>query len=434
MLSDYRRIVISAVSGLFLTLLIIIMASEPSNAYSALYSSKSVDIDSAKNGLVAIQTGFDDEGTFHLVKQYTGFIVSNKQGSTYIVTSNHAVTLSSKERKKAKVSKNAQKSIHIIVRGDVYTQAESNAVLKSKEQDFCILSASDVIKLKDPITFKGAELPEVEEPVYSLGFPSGEDNMLYESEDAVLATGKTKKTETIDGKDYISHTIEYDKSCDGGILTDENGYVIGMLNRSIGGEGVYALPAGEIIKVLDNAGISCNVKPAVSKGLKLAIVLGLVIIILFIRLIKLLIWRKKHYNGRPAAIKGNKTTGTDNKEILEANASSVKPNRVDRTMRPRAVLIQTKINRQVTLVKPELTIGQKAELVDFAVEGNKRVSREHARIFWDRASGYIIEDLGSSNGTFVDGKRVPATGTLLRSGDLIRLADEEFEFRIVRSL
>jgi EAL domain-containing protein (putative c-di-GMP-specific phosphodiesterase class I) len=58
---------------------------------------------------------------------------------------------------------------------------------------------------------------------------------------------------------------------------------------------------------------------------------------------------------------------------------------------------------------------------------SNRVSREHAEI--QRAAGaYVIRDLGSTNGTLVNGQR--ADKTRLEDGDLILIADVELTFRI----
>src|SRR5436190_17657528 len=54
-----------------------------------------------------------------------------------------------------------------------------------------------------------------------------------------------------------------------------------------------------------------------------------------------------------------------------------------------------------------------------------RVSREHAVI--DREGGvYRVRDLGSTNGTFLNGQ--PVRESVLRGGDLLVIADLEFTF------
>lgn len=57
---------------------------------------------------------------------------------------------------------------------------------------------------------------------------------------------------------------------------------------------------------------------------------------------------------------------------------------------------------------------------------DRAVSRRHFEIGW--ADGvYVIDDLGSSNGTFVDGQRI--TSAPLRDGSIIRVGFTELEFR-----
>ena len=69
-----------------------------------------------------------------------------------------------------------------------------------------------------------------------------------------------------------------------------------------------------------------------------------------------------------------------------------------------------------------LYFGRAAEECDVVVEG-AGVSGRHCRIGWDPAAqSYLIEDLASSNGTFVDGAPVPRSGRLpLRVGQTIGL-------------
>ena len=56
------------------------------------------------------------------------------------------------------------------------------------------------------------------------------------------------------------------------------------------------------------------------------------------------------------------------------------------------------------------------------------VSKQHARLT-RRDDGWEIEDLGSSNGTFVNGRRVHAPDTI-RPGDLVRLGTVILKFEV----
>lgn len=67
-----------------------------------------------------------------------------------------------------------------------------------------------------------------------------------------------------------------------------------------------------------------------------------------------------------------------------------------------------------------------------AVINDNDVSRRHARVFWEEEA-FWIEDLGSLNGTKVDGKQLePGVRHRLQSGDLIDVAEVvEFRFDIL---
>lgn len=81
--------------------------------------------------------------------------------------------------------------------------------------------------------------------------------------------------------------------------------------------------------------------------------------------------------------------------------------------------------RIYTLTKPEITFGRVAEN-EIVIE-SADVSRKHARLLQNEL-GYQLEDLGSSNGTFVNGEQIHAPRQL-KSGDLVRLGQSvEFSY------
>jgi hypothetical protein len=79
----------------------------------------------------------------------------------------------------------------------------------------------------------------------------------------------------------------------------------------------------------------------------------------------------------------------------------------------------------------QFTIGRTQEndilMNDFAI------SRSHA-IVELRGEDYYLKDLGSSNGTYVNGKLIEDRGTLLRDGDAVRFARYDFIFLSVEGL
>jgi pSer/pThr/pTyr-binding forkhead associated (FHA) protein len=88
------------------------------------------------------------------------------------------------------------------------------------------------------------------------------------------------------------------------------------------------------------------------------------------------------------------------------------------------MLVKVSNGRQVPL-KPEFIVGRQAECDLQLTEGH--ASRRHARLTL-AADGVWVEDLGSANGTFVNGMQISAK-VRLNSGDRLRFDVEEFDFR-----
>jgi serine phosphatase RsbU (regulator of sigma subunit) len=83
------------------------------------------------------------------------------------------------------------------------------------------------------------------------------------------------------------------------------------------------------------------------------------------------------------------------------------------------------MGRRENLIKPQYIIGRHPEC-DIVLESGAVVSRQHARLF-ARNGGYACEDLGSRNGTFVNGKLINGP-TQLQDGDSIRICDIEMSY------
>lgn len=82
----------------------------------------------------------------------------------------------------------------------------------------------------------------------------------------------------------------------------------------------------------------------------------------------------------------------------------------------------------IKISKPEFVIGRNRAAVDYCPTGNTSISGKHAKLVIQGSETYIV-DLKSTNGTFVnDAKLTPNQQTLLKSGDKITLADEDFTF------
>jgi len=74
----------------------------------------------------------------------------------------------------------------------------------------------------------------------------------------------------------------------------------------------------------------------------------------------------------------------------------------------------------------EFVIGQKAELVDGVIDFNRTVSRRHCKVSF-KAGQYYVEDLNSSNGTYLNGAGIESgKAAAIKIGDYIRIANMDF--------
>lgn len=93
-------------------------------------------------------------------------------------------------------------------------------------------------------------------------------------------------------------------------------------------------------------------------------------------------------------------------------------------------LIRVSTEERIMLNKAIFKIGKATRGVDYTVGGNGAISRQHAFIIQKDGVCYI-KDNKSTNHTYVNGKRVEdGVEEILTHDSLVRLADEEFTFKI----
>lgn len=95
-----------------------------------------------------------------------------------------------------------------------------------------------------------------------------------------------------------------------------------------------------------------------------------------------------------------------------------------------ATLIRTKNNENITINKQMFKIGKERAKVDYCIADNNSVSRVHVHIMGRNGAFYIV-DQNATNFTFVNGTKIaPNQEVQLKTGDKIKVSDEEFEFRM----
>lgn len=78
------------------------------------------------------------------------------------------------------------------------------------------------------------------------------------------------------------------------------------------------------------------------------------------------------------------------------------------------------------------TIGKKPDEVDGVIEQSTVVSRRHCRVVFEKGT-YSIEDIGSTNGTFLNGRRLAAgERPELHDGDHVRIANVDLVAKLQR--
>ncbi len=94
-------------------------------------------------------------------------------------------------------------------------------------------------------------------------------------------------------------------------------------------------------------------------------------------------------------------------------------------------LIRRKNNERIRIDRAVFRIGKEKSNVDYFVSDNAAVSRSHANIL-TREGKYFIVDTDSTNHTFVNGVMIQSRSEVpLNSGDTVRFANEEFEFKVM---
>lgn len=90
-------------------------------------------------------------------------------------------------------------------------------------------------------------------------------------------------------------------------------------------------------------------------------------------------------------------------------------------------IIRTKNGERISITRPEFVIGKERRRVDYCISDNNSVSRTHAKLV-NRGNDLFVIDLNATNGTFVNGSKIPANQEVrLSAGDRFKVADEEFQ-------
>ncbi len=118
-------------------------------------------------------------------------------------------------------------------------------------------------------------------------------------------------------------------------------------------------------------------------------------------------------------------TSSGNTDALTAVAPAAAVN----TIKVNPYLIRETTEERTIITKNIFKIGKANRGVDYRIDGNGAISRQHA-IITRKDDGFYIKDNKSTNHTFVNGKQLEdGEEVLLTNNARIRLGDEEFLFK-----
>lgn len=444
---------------------------------SGITKPEAMTVDAAKKGIVRVISGPETgDGNIEKKSVASGFIVSDSGNEIRVVTTLHAI------------DSGEDSKVQVAVKNGLAVDA---TVEKFPEKDFCILTVENKFNDKEMIPLRVPALDDEDsaissgDPITVLGFPlSVGESSDYTDADVSMQSGSITKTAAENGG-VLQFDATVTDGCDGGVVTDENGYAIGLVSGKDGKamditdvdmalykEGsvyrskdkddmfieLYDLcdqaekqykradketkseisrVYGVATKVLeegpydrealrsaldDYKGVAGNVKRS-KTPLILIFLLGAVIVYLVVRLVSLIRWNKENGSGV--------TPATVSKAETAPGPGLMKKNFITERAENRTVTAQLVIYRTgaTYAIGPHgCTLGKSAD-ADISIPDNNRISRNHARI--ENINGaYYIYDNGSTNGTYLNNMPVGSDGMRLVSGDIIRLANEDVEFII----
>jgi len=94
------------------------------------------------------------------------------------------------------------------------------------------------------------------------------------------------------------------------------------------------------------------------------------------------------------------------------------------------LLIRKRNQERIFISKQTFRLGRDQSFSDYTIPENKHIGRCHCHIEIKGGEYFLIDD-NSRNHTFVDGVMIPSsTEVKITHGQMIKLADEEFEFRL----
>lgn len=425
-----------------ISILLVIFAvfAVPNVTYSAGFDP------SVRNSVVVVETCAEVNGQIINFGWGSGFFVGElNKDPMYIVTNYHVIEdfiesgsgeLITGEYDGVAIS--GRSMIRIYYSSSDYEEAYP--VTYDKTKDVAILKISSPTNKRQAIALESPTDNMVGSPIYAVGFPSLAENIFtnptdsWGSSDVSVTSGSISRmiTSSGTGNNLIQMDCVIRHGNSGGPVVNEGGNAIGIAVLFVSDElssdenVYYAVNIDEVIPFLKQYDIPYALNTNTIFGIPTVVVLiiaGVVIITMATVIIILLLLSKKKKSA-PKASPNNPPISNPGSAPTPMAAHVPQKSAILRSL-----AIQHGGMRISLQPGKQILIGTSRDNCSVVFKpGTPGVSRRHCSISWDAASGdFILTDLGSSYGTFLENKQRLAQGvsTRLRPGDRFYLGSPE---------
>ena len=322
--------------------------------------------------------------------------------------------------------------------------------------DYAIIRATTDVKGYKALPLMSSKQIDDGTSVYALGFPSEVSSLSshnYGVDDITSTDGIVSQhlqMEDLGSTWTLMHTAQISSGNSGGPLINSDGAVVGVNTYTVSTKGsttgsrYMSIYTDYVMDGLIDLGIPFDTYPlglinrlfginTASGGSTVAIVCAALVLLAVIVVIVLLIIKKqKEEQERQAA---------EQRRVLEEQRRREEAKRQDEERRRKEKALQEKKaleerahvrcwDGRVVAVGAGATIGRDPKCTIALPESAPGVSRTHCRLEM-QGSQLVLTDLGSSYGTLIHGKRIPAnTPVALKVGSTFCLASDKYCFTV----